>query len=375
MPALGADMEAGTLVEWLVRPGDAVKRGDVVAVVETQKGAIEIEIFQEGVVSELRVAEGEKAPVGAVLALLSGPKEPMPASAPPPLARAAAKPPVAKPTAALGMGLRASPAARRATQSLGVELAGLRGTGPQGAVSVRDVEAAASGRRPRAKPGLDLAEMRKAIANAMARSKREIPHYQLSRTIEVTRLLAWLEIYNAQRPPEERLLYLALLLKAVSKALADAPQLNGVFENGVFRASKEAHIGVAVALRGGGLVAPALHNVERLQLPELMVALRDLVQRARVGRLRGSELIDPTITVTNLGEDSADQVQPIIYPPQVAIVGFGSISLRPWVVDGCVEARSLVQATLGADHRVSDGRIGGQFLATLARIMQEPEKL
>jgi pyruvate dehydrogenase E2 component (dihydrolipoamide acetyltransferase) len=217
--------------------------------------------------------------------------------------------------------------------------------------------------------------MRQAIAAAMSRSKREIPHYYLSETLDFTAASTWLEAWNQQQPPERRLLSAVLLLKATALALQAVPQLNGFYENGAFRPGPGIHVGWAIALRGGGLVAPAIHDVDRKSLPELMDALRDLVQRARAGGLRSSELTDPTVTVTSLGDRGAESVFGVIYPPQVAIVGLGRPVQRPWVVDGQVAARSLVSATLAADHRVSDGHLGGQLLAALQQALQSPGRL
>ena len=217
--------------------------------------------------------------------------------------------------------------------------------------------------------------MRQAISAAMGRSKREIPHYYLGSTLDFSAAQLWLDDYNARREPTERLLAATLLLKATARALVEVPQLNGFYEDGAFRAGAGVHIGWAIALRGGGLVAPAIRHVDRLTPGELMAALRDLVQRARTGGLRSSELTDPTITVTSLGERGAESVLGVIYPPQVAIVGFGRVVLRPWVVDGQVVARPLVAATLAADHRSSDGHVGGQLLAAIDRALQSPQDL
>ena len=217
--------------------------------------------------------------------------------------------------------------------------------------------------------------MRQAIAAAMARSKREIPHYYLAETVPLARALAWLAAHNAAHPLAERLLAAVLLVKAVALALAEAPELNGHYEAGRFRPSAAVHAGIAIALRGGGLVAPALHDVAAKPLPQLMRELADLVQRCRAGRLRSSELSDATITVTNLGDLGAESVFGVIYPPQVALVGFGRIGDRPWVEDGRIVAQPVAQASLAADHRVSDGQRGARFLAALAERLQQPEAL
>jgi pyruvate dehydrogenase E2 component (dihydrolipoamide acetyltransferase) len=268
----------------------------------------------------------------------------------------------------------ASPAARALAAERGIDLTTIKGTGPQGAVVLADVERAAE---PTAAPtrGLDLAAMRTAIAAAMARSKREIPHYYLSQTIDLQAATDWLESQNADRPPERRLLMGALLVKATALALSAAPALNGRFEGDAFKPSKAVHAGVAIALRGGGLIAPAIRDAQALDLDALMAAMRELVARTRAGRLRSSEMSAGTVTVSSMGERGAEALTGVIYPPQVALIGFGTPGLRPWVVSGAVVPRTLVTATLAADHRVSDGRLGARFLDALDRHLQHPEAL
>ena len=260
----------------------------------------------------------------------------------------------------------------------------LTGTGVDGAVTLADVEAAAAVPRPETtvapsvksrRTGFDPAEMRKAIAAAMGRSKREIPHYYLGHTVDLGPALGWLETFNAAQPVSQRLLPAVLLLKASALALREAPQLNGTFVDGTFQAGDGVHVGWAISLRGGGLVAPAIRDADQRALPDLMNAMRDLVRRARTGSLRSSELYSPTVTVTSLGERGAETVFGIIYPPQVAIIGFGSISTRPWVIDGRIEVRPLATISLAADHRASDGHVGALLLNAIDRLLQEPEKL
>jgi pyruvate dehydrogenase E2 component (dihydrolipoamide acetyltransferase) len=400
MPSLGADMEAGTLVEWLVKPGDQVKRGDIIAVVETQKGAIEIETFQVGQIEKFLVDLNTKVPVGTPIAIIrtEGAEEvataavppsppelpgaaaptmpPAPPAVPPPIPAAVPAPPPVPPSIAARPA--ASPAARRLAEQHGIDLSALTGSGPDGAIVVIDVErhigTAAPAERKRV-GWLDLAAMRVAIAAAMARSKREIPHYYLEHQVDVTPCERWLAEKNATLPPDSRLLIGALALKAVALAIHRFPAFNGFYRDNRFEPSKAVHVGVAISIRGGGLAAPALHDADQLSLDQLMSGMRDLVQRTRAGRIRSSEISDPTITVSSLGERGVEALFGIIYPPQVAIVGFGKVVARPWVVDGAIGPRSVVTMTLAADHRVTDGHAGALFLAEIGKLLQEPEKL
>jgi pyruvate dehydrogenase E2 component (dihydrolipoamide acetyltransferase) len=403
MPSLGADMEVGTVVEWRIKPGDNVHRGDVVAVVDTEKADIEVEVFEDGVVEELLIETGVAVPVGTALAILvpvasaerstkaaaPTPPEPEQAAVPRSASRAPKKrapKPKARPTetvAVRGTGsapVRSSPYARRQAATNGIDLASVTGSGPGGAVIAADLVSTAHGNTfPEAPthvaPKRDRqASMRHAIGALMARSKREIPHYYLATTIDMSSALAWLAETNAKLPASERVLPAVLFLKATALAAHDIPAMNGFFDT-EFTPSPDVHLGVAVSLREGGLVAPAIHNTDRLSLPDLMNALRDLVSRARAGALRGSEMADPTITVTNLGDQGVEEVFGVIYPPQVALVGFGKIVERPWASGAMLGSRPTVRATLAADHRASDGHAGALFLSAIDRYLQSPEAL
>lgn len=368
MPSLGADMETGTIVEWRVKPGDTVHRGDIIAVVDTEKSTIEVEVFEDGVVGELLAEPGQEMPVGAVLAHLVPGGSPAPAT-----------PPVEPAPAPAGLAaeagfVRASPLARRTAAAQGLELRAVAGTGPGGAVRVADLDVDAKPAAASRSTGDRQAAMRHAIGALMARSKREIPHYYLATTVDMRAAMAWIGELNARRPVAERLLPASLLLKATALAAREIPSMNGFWDNG-FQPSPSVHVGVAISLRGGGLVAPAIHDADRMELDKLMTSLRDLVGRARAGVLRSSEMSDPTITVTNLGDQGVEEVFGVIYPPQVALVGFGTIVERPWAEAGMVGARPVVRATLAADHRVSDGHEGARFLATIARLLQAPGEL
>ena len=462
-------MEHGKIVEWLVKPGDYVRRGDLVAVVDTDKTVMDVESFQEGVVAELLVDLGETVPVGTPLARITQtPADvgvPRQEAAPPRAGAAAAAvaavavtaneaPPVAPPVRHLahrlgvdtarihgtGKGgaitradvehavaaapsaagrVRSSPRARRLAAELGVELSAVSGTGPEGTVSVADVQHAATLRPaagtpvpgapvavlpgagapeagpeapaelpetgPPAGPPVSpekpsearerVASLRRAIGALMSRSKKTIPHYYLSTTLDLRAAVGWMQSVNAQRPVASRLVPSALLLKAAALAAREVPEVNGFYDDGGFRPSASVHLGVAVALRQGGLVAPAIHDADTLPVDVLMEQLRDLVSRARAGRLQRAEMADPTITVTNLGDLGVESVFGVIYPPQVAMVGFGRVMEQPWAQNGMLGVRPAVVATLSADHRVSDGLRGGRYLARIDELLQKPEDL
>jgi pyruvate dehydrogenase E2 component (dihydrolipoamide acetyltransferase) len=313
----------------------------------------------------LLVQPEQKVPVGTVLATIAAEGEPEPAAAPPAL-EISAEPPARQ---------RVSPLARRLAEQKGVDLATVQGTGPEGAITREDVERAAAGRPPARPEAAPAFGMRHAIASAMARSNREIPHYYLETQIDMRRALEWLREENLRRPVQERLLPAVLLIRAVICALKDTPELNGYWEKDGLQIRQTVNAGIAIALRQGGLITPAILQAEQKDLGQLMAALTDLITRARQGHLRSSEIAEGTITITNLGDLGVETVYGVIYPPQVALVGFGRIQERPWAVDGMLGVRPVLTATLAGDHRATDGRRGGQFLTALAARLQEPEKL
>jgi pyruvate dehydrogenase E2 component (dihydrolipoamide acetyltransferase) len=280
---------------------------------------------------------------------------------------------------------------RRLARHLGVDLDAVVGSGPGGRVTRTDVErhaalgpAATAAAPPPASPAPGGAPtvardrdatMRRAIAALMARSAREVPQYHLRHRIDLGQALPWLEAVNADRPPRQRLVPAALLLKAVAAAARATPALNGFWRDDAFVPSPTVDLGVAVSLRRGGLLVPTIHDAPRRTLDELMEALRDLVERARAGRLRASELAAPSITVTNLGDTGVDVVHGLVYPPQVALVGFGRIHPEAWAAGGMVGERPVVHATLAGDHRASDGIQGARLLAAVDRLLQHPDEL
>lgn len=456
MPSLGADMEHGKVVEWLVKPGDYIHKGDLVAAVDTDKTVMDIESFQEGVLAEFLVDIGDTVDVGTPIARITATPAELP-PAPPADREAKAAPPVRHLAHTLGVDvgrisgsgtdgevtradveraaaasgtrapepatapeahrIRSSPLARRLAAELGVQLSAVTGTGPGGAVTEEDVLAAVpprgrpakeagaekpaaappseaqpveaptveaprgtpeeeqSGRKRTTAAGGKAESLRQAIGALMSRSKKEIPHYYLSTTLDLAAAMAWMQAANQQRPVSSRLVPSALLLKATALAAKEEPDMNGFFTKGAFHPSSAVHLGVAVALRHGGIVAPAVHHADTLSLDQLMDQLRDLVGRARAGRLQRAEMADPTITVTNLGDLGVESVYGVIYPPQVAMVGFGKVLEQPWAHNGMLGIRHAAIATLSADHRVSDGLRGGRFLARIDELLQAPEKL
>lgn len=478
MPTLGADMEEGTLLEWLVAPGAQVHRGDVVAVVDTDKSAVDVEVFEDGVVSRLLVEPGTRVPVGTPLADIAAagapsvPVEPfVPVEPSVPVEPAeqtvvapgpAAVPPVpAQPVPVTAPGTPAAPTAspvvRRLAHSLDVDLATVAGTGAGGRITHADVETAAHARAPgapalgaprvRSSPraralagqrGVDLsavagsgpdgavravdlppapsrpapsgaaveplqtrpvaaspvpvprpaappsahavdeqhrAARRQATAHLMARSNREIPQYAVQTTLDVEPVLAELARRNSGRPVAERLVLAAALARATALAAARRPSLNGTWEDGDLRPAPAVHLGVSVALRGGGLVTPVLRDAQDLDLDGTMAALRGAVERVRRGRTRQGELDGGTLTLTNLGERGAETVHGVIFPPQVALVGVGRPVQRPWAVDGLLGVRTVVTVVLTGDHRASDGHEGSLFLADLADLLAHPDTL
>ncbi len=394
MPSLGADMDEGRVIEWRVAPGDTVHRGDLIAVVETEKSDIDIEIWHDGIVDEFLVDVGQLVDVGTPIARLRtvGPgaapvtarPEASATSAPTTATRHAAP----LPAPARGDRVPASPLARRVAAERGIDLGAVRGSGPGGAVIEADVVAAT--RRPAGTGGPTPAAppapappvqrrspdtMRSLIAERMTTSNREIPHYYLSRDVDVGALEMWLAERNEQRPIAERILPAACFIRAVALAAARHRELNGFWIGDRFEPAESVNVAMAISLRRGGLVTPHIERADERTLGEVMAALGEMVAAARTGNLRASWMTGATITVTHLGDSGADLVHGVISPPQVALVGFGRARDRAWVIDGEVVVRPVVTTTLAADHRATDGAIGSRFVATLATHIDHPEDL
>jgi len=425
MPSLGSDMEAGTLIEWEKQPGDIVHRGDIIAVVETQKGAIEIEVYEDGTLEKVLVELGDKVPVGTPLAIIGNGSVPSVSetnkqtsvadienadqnattsmngitadNTADELGVVVTETVASSTTPTAGSErLRITPAAKQLANASNIDLASLAGSGPASAIVLDDVRAALRDKHhkessptleaDKSKPDSDTKQnpateaspmdgMRAAIAAAMSRSKREIPHYYLSHTVQLDNLMSYLTENNAQRTPDKRVVSGAAFIKAVALAAKKYTEFNGIYEDGQYAASDTVHIGMAINIRGGGLVAPAIHNADTLSVDDTMVKLKDLVTRVRSGRFKAAELSDPTLTISSLGDRGVDSLYGVIFPPQVAIVGFGTPVSTVQVVDGNVIPIHTVTITLAADHRVSDGHRGSLFLRAIGQHLNTPEKL
>ncbi len=365
LPSLGADMDYGSVLSWRVAVGDAVSRGDVVAVVATEKADIDVEIWQDGTVVELLVEIGKEVPVGTPLLRLSGGLE---------TTAEVETAPRIRPKKA---GHAASPRARVVASERGIDLSTVSGTGPGGAILERDLAGSASSRVEATLAATpDRSErMRHAIAERMAKANQEIPHYHLDLDINMGPALAWLETHNEPRSVRDRVLPAAMLIKAAAIAASQHQECNGSWTNAGFTAAPTVDVAVAISLRGGGLVTPVIAKADQMGLDDVMAAIRERVAAARSNSLRSSWMTEASLTVTNLGDNGAQRVHGVIFPPQVALVGFGRVQQRPWVVDDTIVARPVLSATFTGDHRATDGATGSRFLSTLAKLLEQPEKL
>lgn len=398
MPSLGADMESAILMEWLVKEGESVKKGQVIAEVETSKGIIEIEVFEDGIVEKLLVEPETDCKVGEPLALIRADdessveeKKTEEIKEEPPSETIVEKTEVItdidKSEKEIKEHVKISPAARKKAEELGIDIANI--TPKDGVIQLSQIESTAmlkvqpsedaepkTEQKPQTKEKIQNKEaIRKAIAVAMSKSNAEIPHYYLSISINMTPTLKYLEELNKKRSIKERILPVAILIRAVVMALKEVPELNGFWMEDEHHTSEHIHPGIAIALRGGGLMTPALLNADMMNLNDIMESLSDLISRTRGGKLKSSEMMAQTITITNLGDLGVDSVFGVIYPPQLAVVGLGSIKDAPWAEGDFLSVRKVMQATLAGDHRATDGRVGAQFLDKLDKLLQNPKEL
>jgi len=376
MPSLGADMESAVLMQWKVKVGDRVTKGQVIAEIETSKGVIEIEVFQDGIIEKILVEPETECSVGTPLAIIRSDEENIPVlsataaqaqTEETPLEKA--KPDRSKDTTQ-PQRVKASPAARKKARELGLDLADLAKTS-DGEIHLSQIESAAETEFKT--PSAD--KMRQAIASAMSLANAEIPHYYLSASINMSPALSWLEEINKNFTIKARILPAAMIIRAVVLALKEVPELNGYWQEGHHQVCKEIHPGIAIAIRKKGVITPALLGAKDMNLSRTMQALDDLIMRTRAGKLRGAELTQQSITITNLGDLGVENVYGVIYPPQVALIGLGKIIDTPWAQENKVTVQKVMKATLAGDHRATDGRTGALFLDKFNRILQNPKEL
>ena len=412
MPALSPTMTEGTLARWLVKEGDSVKSGDVIAEIETDKATMEVEALDDGVVAKLAVAEGtQNVAVNAVIAVLAEDGESVddalaavaavPAAAPstppqtdaPAAAPAAATSPV-QPAVTPELTARsdrvfASPLARRIAADAGLELARLSGTGPHGRIIRADVEEAlasgasgaavqpaavsrtASAAVPAEERFVPHNAMRRVIADRLQQSKQTAPHFYLTVDCEIDNLLAARKALNEAAEDGVKISVNDMVVKAAAAALMAEPDVNGYFEAEGCRYFSTADICVAVAV-DGGLVTPVIHDVQYLGLADISRKTSDLASRARAGTLDPSEYAGGSFTISNLGMFGIREFAAVINPPQSAILAVGAGEQRPVVKNGELAVATVMTVTLSADHRIVDGALGAKWLQAFKRAIEQP---
>ena len=420
VPKLGMDMEEANILRWLVEEGAEVEKGDPVIEIDTDKVSYEVEANADGVIRGLRGEEGQTVPVGATLAFIAAPGEEWTepdtgdgaatgGNGAPPEAAAAAPPPAEAGREATGhrnggRTVRASPAARRAAAERGIEIEAIAGSGPGGRVYLSDVLESAVRQRPAEatpegtagtqetadapvppEPAVDatsgaatsgresLSRVRRVGAERTAKSFAEVPHFYLTRDLEVDRLLELRGRLKAKMDPVPSVT--ELLALAVSRTLKGHPRLNARYvEGGEMETNAGVNLGIA-ASTDEGLVVPVLKGADALPLRELVPAVKDLVQRAREGALGADDLSGGTFTISNLGMMGVDSFDAIINAPQAGILALGRVRTVPEWHDGAWEPRRVISATLSVDHRVADGADGARFLESLQEALLDWELL
>ncbi len=403
MPKLGFDMAEGLLVRWVKRAGEPVEKGEVLAEIETDKATVEVEATAAGVLRNQLVAEKISVPVGAPIAVIGTAEEPIdlpallgeavapdspvvPAAAPVAPGAPAVHLPATAPATGEAGPVKASPLARRLAAEHGVTLAGLRGSGPGGRITKRDVEAAAAGAPgPAIVPGhsatasiqaerIALTKLRGAIGRRMQASKQQAPHFYLTSDLDAGPLMDLRAELNALLPEAEKLSVNDFLIKAAALALGEVPALNASLEGDSILRHGEIHIGVAVATENGLLTVVA-RQADRRPLTELAEDVRRIVARARDGRVRPDDIEGATFTISNLGMFEIEHFAAIINPPEAAILAVGAVRQVPIVRDGAIVPGRRMKATLSADHRVTDGAEGARFMQALRQRVEHPLQL
>ncbi len=401
MPKMGYDMTEGTIVRWRKEEGDEVARGEVIAEVETTKVTVEVEAYTGGVLRKILVSEGQTVPVGHVIAVIADRDEP--------IAGVEEKAPVAEKAAPVATGaprgeaavavkagdgasrIAASPIARRIAREQGVDLQLIRGTGPGGRIVKEDVEsfvarkpveaprpaptpvAAAPAAAPHDLPyeERDLSRIRQTMARRMAESKSSAPHFYVTSDIDMTQALKLRKGLNELTGEGARISVTDMLVKGAAKTLQDFPEANASFAEGKLRIYRRINIGIAVAL-DQGLVTPVIPDCDKKPLRQIAQEAKELVERARTGRLRPEDFTPGTFTISNLGMFDVDEFVAIINPPEAAILAVGSVIPRPVVVDSEVKVADRMRVTLSADHRVLDGATAARFLQRFKVLLEHP---
>ena len=423
MPKLSDTMEEGKILKWLKHPGDHVAIGEIIAEVETDKANMELEAYDEGTLAEVRVPEGESAPVGAVIAVLAAPgdgvaagpaagagKAAAAAEKAAPSARAPASAPggaaatkaeagrepfrptvVRRPEPVESRGaaasVKASPLARRIAQEHGLDLAQVTGTGPGGRIVQKDVEAALAARggpppapakpaapaepRPAAESRVELSRIRRTTAKRMGESKREIPHFYASTEIAMDEAARLKEALAALEGEYEGLTYTHVVLKAVGLALTRVPELNASYDGDAMVLHQAVNVGVATAV-DDGLVVPVVRHCDREPLAAIVRQARGLLERARSGRFASDDLTGATFTLSNLGMLPVTEFAAVINPPQAAILAVGTIRETPVVREGQIVPGRRMTVTVSCDHRIIDGMLAGRFLRELKGLLENP---
>jgi pyruvate dehydrogenase E2 component (dihydrolipoamide acetyltransferase) len=407
MPKLSDTMEEGTVLEWKKQDGDEVRRGEVLAEIESDKASFEIEAETDGVL-HIAVGKGQAVPVGQLIGRIGGEAPvavaaapaaaPVPAAAPAPAPVQAAPAPRPSPARGEGAGangaerLKASPIARRLAEELGVDLAGVAGSGPDGRIVKEDVLAAAErpGRRPAVAAAIappprpagaevEVVEpnrMQATIARRMTESKTTVPHFYVTveaRADEAVRLRQQLK---DTVPAADRVTMTDLLTRACAIALTRFPEVNASWVDGRFQRKRAVNIGLAVPpAQGMGLLVPVVHDVDRMDLVQISIQSRQVIERARSGKPSPGDLEGGTFSISNLGMYGVDEFNAIINPPEAAILAVGAIKDVPVVEDGRVTVGKVMRLTLSVDHRVFYGTTAAQFMAEVKRLVENPVSL
>jgi len=397
MPKMTDTMEEGVLIQWNVEEGASVAAGDIIAQVETDKATMDVEAYDDGVLLRKVAAEGAALPIGALIAILGTRGEDVDgflrqyqretATSAPPAAEefpesSVSAPKSSVPAVADGRRIKASPLARRMASENGLRLENLQGSGPDGRIIKRDIEAALTVMPTTVVPATDrvyesipLSPMRKTIARRLAQSKFSSPHFYLTVDVDVERLIAARKQLNAQVKKAEgaRISYNDLVTKACGAALARHPEINSTYaeDDSEIRQYGYIDIGIAVAV-GEGLVTPVVRDVDRKGLGDIAAETAELAKRARGRQLKPEEMEGSTFTTSNLGMFGIEEFTAIINPPNACILAIGAIRDVPVVKKGQVVPGKRMKITLSCDHRVVDGALGARFMATLRSFLEEP---